>query len=311
MEQIKDFDEFYKTRLSPYLHELKKRKRLSSFWMIICVILGLLFIPFLALFLAKESETGTKTTFAVVVVLLIIGIWQWTKNSDNFEDGFKTHIIGQIIAFIHPGLTYKSNTCVNEIDYKSSGLFRQNIRNYDGDDLVSGTYKNVNFKCSEISVSSNQRRDYSDTIFHGLFFAAPLNISFSGGTYIWRNNNLQLPTSIADEAFRLMPMPAITKVDCKDGHFEKCYSVFTTDVYEASSIVTGKMMERIMHFKEQINRDVTLSFVAGICYVAIPFDDPLFETFGNDTASKEDVKEYFFTVLLILSIINQLKLYEL
>lgn len=311
MQSIKDFDAFYETKISPYLHELKKRKRLSSFWMVICIISGLLFIPCLALFLAKESEPGTKAFFFVDVLLLLLGIWQWTANRDHFEDGFKTHIIGQIISFIHPGLTYKSNSYINEIDYKNSGLFRTNIHTYDGDDLISGTYKNVHFKCSELSVSSNVRRDDSDTIFWGLFFAAPLNISFSGGTYVWRNNKLQLPATLADEVFRLMPMPAISKVDCKDGNFEKYYSVFSTDVYEASSLVTAKMMERIMNFKNQINRDITLSFVAGVCYVAIPFDHSLFETFGNDTASKEDVKEYFFTVLLILSIINQLKLYEL
>ena len=48
----------------------------------------------------------------------------------------------------------------------------------------------------------------------------------------------------------------------------------------------------------------------GKCHVAIPIKDDLFEptSFPDD---KEVIKEYFFFVLLILSIINQLNLRKL
>lgn len=306
---IKNFEVFYEVKLLPYIHKLKVQRRLASFWFGITAILGCTFLPFFALVVGTQTETSTKLVFAGITILLLFCIHQCTKNKDAFEDGFKEIIIGQIINFIHPGLSYKSGISVSSVDYKNSCLFRNNYYNYGGDDLVSGVYKNVNFKCSELSVSE-LRRDYTDTIFHGLFFAARLNTDFSGGTYIWRNNNIQLPATIADEHYRMMPMPEVTRVDLLNGSFEKYYSVYTTDINEASAIVTNEMMDRIMNFREQVNRDITLSFVGGICYVALPFDEPLFEASAFSTANKEDVQEYFFTVLLILSIINQLKLYE-
>ncbi len=70
-------------------------------------------------------------------------------------------------------------------------------------------------------------------------------------------------------------------------------------------------MERMVHFKTQINRDTRLSFVDGICYVAIAVDEDLLEPSMSEPGNKDDIKDYFFSILLILSIINQLNLSKL
>jgi len=69
-------------------------------------------------------------------------------------------------------------------------------------------------------------------------------------------------------------------------------------------------MRRLLEFRKQIKRKVVISFVMGHCYVAIPIEEDLLEP-SDSLDDKEAVKKYFFTVLLILSIINQLPLDKL
>lgn len=307
MEEIKNFDAFYETKLQSYLDDLREQNRIADYWGIAALLAGLSIIPVLVFGLSDSSGSFGGWLIFIMVVLLITSVYQYTSVNDAYETNFKEKIVRQIIEFLHPGLIYKPDICISSVNYKRSGLFRAYYDDYDGDDLIEGIYKNVSFKCSELSVT--KRSNF--TIFKGLFFLAHINPRFTGGTYIWFKGFEQLPASIADERYRLMPMPYVKKVDCRNGDFEKCYSVYTTDVYEASELVSPAMMSLIMSFMRQINRGIEISFVAGLCYVAIPFAENLFEPQSGDPADKTEIRNYFFTVLLILSVINQLKLEEL
>ena len=148
------------------------------------------------------------------------------------------------------------------------------------------------------------------TIFKGLFFVAEINKGFTAGTYIWTYGNQQTGGSLADERYRLMHMPNVYKIKVQDGgaDFENNFLVYSTNPAEAGILMTTAMTERLVRFKNQINRDMAISFVAGRCYVAIVINEDLLEPSGFDTDDREEVKKYFFTVLLVLSIINQLEL---
>lgn len=148
-------------------------------------------------------------------------------------------------------------------------------------------------------------------VFKGLFFTANISSRFSGGTYIWTKGEEQLPGSIADNHFRLLPMPDVVKFNCNNTTFAKQYSVYTTNSYEAEEILTPDMLQHIIDFQKKVNRKMVFSFVAGMCYVGIPFKENLLDSKEDYPDNKEEIKEYFFTVLLILSIINKLELYRL
>jgi hypothetical protein len=306
-DKVSNFDEFYDKNLSPYLPALKKQENSADSWIMILVFGPFVLIPLLTFAFSNDVFEGYLKIVAVAgLILIFFAIYKYTSTNDSFEEKFKKQIIEQIINFIHPGLIYKPDKFNSSIDYKRSSLYRRYHADYYGGDLIEGLYKNVSFKCSEISATLNARSD--GMIFKGLFFAAPLNISFSGGIYIWLKDNIQLPATIADEAYRYIPMPKVMKADCRNGEFEKYYSVYTTDRSEAAEIVTNEFMGNLLNFKKQIDRDISVSFVAGVCYVAIPFKENLFEPDADNLADREAIKKYFFTVLLILSIINQLKL---
>ncbi|MEI9955855.1 MAG: DUF3137 domain-containing protein [Ferruginibacter sp.] len=116
--------------------------------------------------------------------------------------------------------------------------------------------------------------------------------------------------SIADERYRLLPFPQVYDMKMHDEIFDKYFFVCSTKPDEARKILDADMMRRLLEFRKQIKRKVVFSFVMGRCYVAIPIQEDLLEP-TDSLDDKEEVKKYFFTVLLILSIINQLELNKL
>lgn len=303
MEQITSFDAFYDIKLKPYMGDLQKQSREAKQWGIASIIAGILLVPGLVL--------GTTIlggwTIASVIILVLVCVYNYTRVNDRYEDGFKQHVIRQIIEFINPNLQYKPDAHIHSSHYRNSCLCRKNYEYYNGDDLVEGQFKNVAFKCSELDVTNSR----GGAIFRGLFFTANINQAFTGGTYVWSRGNEQLPVTMADEHYRMMPMPKTTKVNLGNGYFENHYSVYTTDVDEACTIVDEQMMQCITDLKNQTGRQLALSFVAGMCYVAIPFNEELLESESGNPANKEEIKKYFFTILMILSIINKLQLARL
>ncbi len=303
MERSKNFDSFYELKLKPSLDELQIQNKKADRWGIGIIIFAFALIPVIIYGLKGTSGNFGKCMIAVMVVLVGISAHNYAKISNAFETNFKEQVIKQIIDFIQPGLIYKPDVFMSSSYFRNSGLFSNRYNVYDGDDLIEGTYKNVFFKCSEMNVYERRSRGTIVAIFQGLFFAAPVNKNFTGGTFVYSKNH--------NENFSSYNIPGLVRLDCRNGEFENYYSVFTTNVKEASSIVNDEMMTNIIGFVRQIRRNIRVSVVAGMFYVAIPFSQDLFEPPGPYDSDKEEIKEYFFTVLLILSIINQLKVEKL
>ncbi len=89
------------------------------------------------------------------------------------------------------------------------------------------------------------------------------------------------------------------------------FIVYNNNSDVASSIITDTMMKRMALFKNPVERDIGFSFVNRIFYAAIAIKVDLLDSSLQDPKSKEKMKEYFFSMLLTLSLINQLDLRSL
>lgn len=305
MRDAANFEEFYSTRIEPLVKEYEERRAKSVSW-------GNLLVFFIALFFISVLTAvyadleGAGLFFFISLACLSFSIYKYAVVKDAFVSGFKTSIIQQIINFIIPENEYRPDRYMSSKLFKASGLYRERL-DLSGDDLVKGTYKNVPFKAGEL-VTVIPDDDNKWPTFKGIFFAADIG-RFAGATYIWRKDNIQLGNSVADEHYRLYPIPKVYKIRTGSEVFEKYYTVYSSWPDEAHSILTEEMMQNILAFRHQLKREISLSFVAGRCYVAIPFEQQLLEP-AQDITDKETIKEYFFTILLYPAIINQLKLYE-
>lgn len=306
MEEIKDFDSFYDIKLQPAMNILKMQKKHASKWGIAAIVAFTLIV---FSFVIEQTITGV-----ICIILTVVCIYQYTKAKDTYVDSFKETIVKEIIDYLNPGMIYKPSKYVSSKAYKASGLFRHHYDYYDGDDYLEGTYKNVSFHCSELHTRYDSAGIVTyksePTIFKGLFFIASINRSFRGGTYVWQREGEQLPASVMDESYRLIPLPHVYRVKMQNDQFEKYFTVCSTNPAEARAILNPPMMEHMVKFRTQLGRKITFSFVAGKCYVAIPIKEDLFEP-ADEPDDREEIKNYFFSILLILSIINQLHLNKL
>lgn len=315
MDDIKDFETFYTQKAQPLIDDLRKESGVAGNWGIILILSLVLFVLAFLNFIGHFTEEYRGLILFLCFLFVAISTYLFTKKKDNYTGHFKNTIIREVIEFLSPGLTYIPGDVIAKEEYKASSLYRRYFDYYDGDDYIEGIYKNVPFRCSELSTQYDRAGRYigrgQRTIFKGLFFAADISHDYRAGTYIWSRGEEQIGASIADERYRLMNMPKVFGMNFQNKEFESCFSVFSSNPAEGRIILTDEMMQCMVQFKKQLKRNIGISIVAGKCYVAIPIHEDLLEPSGFGTDDREEIKEYFFTILLILSIINQLRLYKL
>ncbi len=315
---IKNFENFYTIKLQPLISNLKKEAGAAGNWGIIAPLTGFVSILIFAGYQLGYIHGNGGLAIFLCIAAIVASIYFYTNKNSRYTKDFKETIIKEIISFLHPGITYKPEEVIAKPEYKYSGLFRRKYDYYDGDDYMEGVYKTVPFRCSELHTQYERlgagiMGGRLITIFKGLFFVGDINKKFTAGTYIWSHGEQQVGGTVVDERYRLMHAPNIYKIKLQQSGagFDENFSVYSTSPSEAGNIISTIMTERLVKFKLQLKRDIAVSFVAGRCYVAIGISEDLLEPSGFDTDDREEVKKYFFTILLVLSIINQLHLNEL
>ncbi|HNU87083.1 MAG TPA: DUF3137 domain-containing protein [Ferruginibacter sp.] len=309
MDEIKNFEDFYKLKIQPNLDELDNDESAASNWKRFTWFTGAgTFISFL-MYYTRLLPIGHILAIAMLI-MCIIGVYFSAKYSDRYIDDFKEKIIGPIITYIYPAAVYKPMGFISKKEYKASGLYRRRFTHFDGDDYWESVYNGLSFHCSEVK-SWIEDATGVNYIFKGLFFCARINSSFAGATYLWTKGHSQLPASMADGHYRLFPLPHVQRVNTGHASFDKHYSVYTSNTDEASLILSYHMMDHILLIKEKLGRDIVFSFVAGKCYIAVPFDENLLEPPRKGLRDKEEIKNYFLTILLVFNIINRLELNRL
>ena len=310
MEEPKNFETFYATRIAPVADDLKQQDKeadnqgITMFVFVLLTILGFIF-----------SVAGSWGWFGglLTVLLLLAALYhinKYTKQDDAYTGNYKEKIIKEVIKYLQPNLIYKPQDFIDSKEYRRSNLFRHYYDYYDGDDYLQGVYKNVSFHSCELHTRVNNLYRSPDTVFKGLFFVAKINSGFTAGTYVWSHGHDQMGASIGEERYGLLAIPKVYEMRMHDTFFEQYFCVYSSNPAEAREILSAAMMERMVKFRQQINRRFVMSVVAGHCYVAIPFAEDLLEP-ASDPGDKEEIKKYFFTILLILSIVNQLELNRL
>ncbi|MEI9955854.1 MAG: hypothetical protein WDM90_05980 [Ferruginibacter sp.] len=186
MEAVKDFDTFYALKVAPMLDTLSAEKKQSSTFTTQVVLFILLTIgSFIASLNGLLAPVGGLITIALLAITIYF-IYTATKSSDKYIADFKESIIAEIIHYLQPDLIYKPDEVVPEREYRQSGLFRRRYDYYYGDDFIEGVYKGVTFHCSEVRTTYlGGRRNTEILIFKGLFFTAKINAAYTGGTYVW------------------------------------------------------------------------------------------------------------------------------
>jgi hypothetical protein len=306
MDEAAAFEKFYTEKIEPSLPQLRAECRQADTWGMVGIIAAISGIAVFITYLAGAlSGNQAWWLWFFCAVMLVLSVYKYTQRNDRFTADFKAVVIKKIIDEVCPGLVYKPGETITTREYKTSSLYRYRYDYFDGDDLIEGVINNISFRCAELHTQSDYAGNKQVTVFKGLFFVAKINSRFTGGTYVWPRNSAQLPTSMMDSAYRLLPMPRIVDIRFHDAEFDQQFRVCSTWPSQAHEILTPENRSRLLHISKTMNIPMSVSFAAGKCFIGIPIAADLLEPTEYDPGDKEEIRKYFITIQMITNIISQ------
>jgi hypothetical protein len=305
------FEQFFKTDLTPALQPLEeRRKAVVKRIGITCGVIAGLALLVAALWWTNSNNPAALLFPAVAAVAL--SALALKLMSADYVHAFKNQVVGRIVQYVGPELTYLPQSGISESRFRASGIFHHRIDRYHGEDMVQGTVGTTRIEFSELhakyKTTDSKGRSQWHTIFRGLFFIADFNKHFNGRTFV-------LPDS-AEKLFGRFgqKLQGIGKshgelIKLEDPAFEKEFAVYSTDQVEARYILSPALMRRMLEFKAKTGSKVYFSFVGGEVNIGISsnknrFEPKLFSTVLDIEMAREFVND----LQLALGIVDDLNL---
>ncbi|BAY81097.1 putative Galanin [Calothrix parasitica NIES-267] len=163
--------------------------------------------------------------------------------------------------------------------------------------MING--KSLDFERFRIEILENQ--NYNHQVFKGLFFTAKLNQKSQSITVIkskFSNNSANL---LNDEEKKL--------VEIDNSEFNYFFSVYSQDQLQARKILSNSLITKLVGFCQEVNRNISISFIGNMIYIAIEYPEGIFEpNLFKSVVKFVPLRNYFEAIRLMLGIVEELKL---
>lgn len=312
MKTIEQLETFYETELLTSLQALEaERKGVLQKCVIvffIAVVVGLVVISFLAV-----NGSFIPVVFLIFGVVLPFGcaFGICIMISKGYVSGFKHLIIGRLINFIDEGLIYEAKDCIDKPTFMLSQIFKTRPNIYKGDDLVEGTVGKTKIRFCELDAkyeSGSGKHRTVVTVFKGLFFIGDFNKYFSCQTVVLPDN-VEKYFGRLGQKLQAMNFTRGQLIKMDDPEFEKHFVVYGSDQIGARYILSMSLMKRIVDFQNRKKKNIYLSFVGSMVFVAIPYGKNLFEPrIFRTLLDFEPIREYFEDMQIAIGVVEDLNL---
>jgi len=309
MRTLEDLRKLYAQDIAPALYPLERERKRILRKFISAAAIVVLSMSALAFFLVPASPNFGVFSLILGAIILAF-VYQWLIK--DYTSDFKTAVIQKIVTFIDPGLAYSKHGKINRSFFSLSGIFRQRLDKYSGDDHVTGAIGKTRIEFSELYTACVERdsrgRRHEKRIFKGLFFMADFNKDFIGKTFVLPDTAERMFGHVGT-LFQSMNRFRGELIKLEDVDFERQFAVYGSDQIEARYILSTSLMKRILDFQKKTGKRIYLSFVGSKLFVAIPYGKDLFEPRVFRTILHFDpIKEYFQDLQLAIGIVEDLNL---
>ncbi|MBL7214533.1 MAG: DUF3137 domain-containing protein [Phycisphaerae bacterium] len=310
MKTLDELRDFYSTSLSADLRQLEaKRRQVMNNSLIaggVVFVLGLIGGGVI-------MSQGAPPVVLVFVLIgcIVVGAIAFGVIGRGYKAQFKQKIVGKLVRFMDPGLSYQPEGGIEKPVFKASGLFKHKIDRYKAEDLVVGRAGKTDLRFSEVHAEykTGSGKDTTwHTIFRGLFSIADFNKHF-------RSQTVVLPDT-AEKLFggfgKMLQGWNIARADLiqlEDPEFEREFVVYGSDQIEARYILSPALMQRILDFQQKTGTKIYLSFTGSNVYVALPMTKNCFEPKYFDSVTDfAPIAEYYHDLCLVIGIVEDLNL---
>jgi hypothetical protein len=178
-----------------------------------------------------------------------------------------TNIVAKrLVAALGKGLTYKTASSLTRQQFIATDLFSSLGDRWRSHDEIGGKVGAVRYSLHQVRAAG---RDRGSAVFNGMIIKVDFNDNFPGHTVIVPDREGQTAGSNANAGSRIKR----DLVMLKNPAFERVFSVYSSDYYEARRLVTPKLMELVMEASKQFT-DVRLAFVQKSLFIAVAGEMP-------------------------------------
>lgn len=277
-----------------------KAKNLEKVVVVLSVVMLLVYIAIGYLLATQENGIGilsgmkavifiAEIIFVVAVVAVGTGLLLWliiVKHAyDKFNLSFKSKYVQQVISSIE-GL--------EKLEYVPKGGFTwDDVRNaaavncgdkryYDSEDLLMGEYENIRFQISDVCTRKMVRMSKKNRV-EEIFSGQMICLDQFDDTKR-SNGHIQ----IFEKKFmsNMVGWKAENEIHTENEIFNSRFSVFAYDEHNAYYILTPQRIEKIMHFADVMNGQVSFVFRDEKLFVAVRRDS-MFDASMDEPVSKQ------------------------
>lgn len=277
-----------------------KAKNLEKVVVVLSVVMLLVYIAIGYLLAIQENGIGTlsgmkavnfiaEIIFVVAVVAVGTGLLLWliiVKHAyDKFNLSFKSKYVLQVINAIDG---------FEKLEYVPKGGFTwDDVRNaaavncgdkryYDSEDLLMGEYENIRFQISDVCTRKMVRMSKKNRV-EEIFSGQMICLDQFDDTKR-SNGHIQ----IFEKKFmsNMVGWKAENEIHTENEIFNSRFSVFAYDEHNAYYILTPQRIEKIMHFADVMNGQVSFVFRDEKLFVAVRRDS-MFDASMDEPVSKQ------------------------
>ncbi|MEN4052376.1 MULTISPECIES: DUF3137 domain-containing protein [Sulfurimonas] len=311
MKTISELTDFYYKTLYPVLEELEKEReavkskviKIGIFYTLI--VFGIVF----SIFKYLEFEA-----FVYIAIFYIAG-WAWIYKFliSDYASDFKQKIIAPLIKEIDENLDYLPDLHIPLSNFNRSKLFTSRPDRVSGNDYVRGKIDNIDIAFSDFHAEKKHKgskgRESWEKIFKGLFIVSDFHKKFHGQTVILPDSAQSLLGDLIGGWLQANNFSRDELIKMDNVDFEKEFVVYGTDQVEARYILTHTLMQKLLNYKKKTKQPIYVSFVGGKIYMAIEYNDDMFEpSVFHSLLNYKIAMEYVSTLHLVIGIVEELKL---
>jgi hypothetical protein len=238
--------------------------------------LGIIVINVLFSIINKESfSAGTGLTRLCLFIGILISLFiaflchkAYLKVFDPYSYVFVSQFLPFVISERFTEIiSFRASGGINEKQVQKSRLFDDcNFDTYHADHYLHACYSDLEFEFCQLKISGREFEinDKESTIlaadFSGIFIIFPFDHFCDTPTFIYPRNSMKT-----------------SNVTTESDEFNRAFTIICENELDALRFLTPHMMERILSLKTFASKDIKISFVSDLVFVAVKTGEKMFE----------------------------------
>ncbi len=295
----------FSTFLSPYFNVGEYNPYWRSY-----LLVGLIIILYPTIYFFTRAFTRFKTEEAAIMSRMVKALFPKAEFTQGAMVPINQIIDSKIFAWAEKGIqAYNYGQMLGrnkdlEIHIADIGIVEENVKNNFLKTLFAIPFLNmfaVLYQYVYKNIFTDKSAESTLFTYRGMFCWSHFKKKLNGYTVVLSNTRHTKLDKLVNLKFT-----DEQRIYLEDPRFAKQFVVYSTDQIEARYVLSSKLMERIVEFKEQFGQSILLSFHNQRMYLAVSNDNGLFSFSSEKLNTIQVLEEMVNDVEMALEIVTEL-----